>query len=115
MIEFIELKVLSFTGRNSSFRENFQTLQEWRRNYDVRLSGQRSLSLVEEQLGKNGSHLHNRIIEGACKCCTVVKAHDFFDIETSLAAIAFDLHHALSQLDHSLTQSDILFSCDVLC
>ncbi|XP_078493257.1 uncharacterized protein LOC100183529 isoform X4 [Ciona intestinalis] len=46
-------------GRNASFRDNFRSLQEWRRNYDARLSGYHDLSVPDEQFGKNG-----QIIEG---------------------------------------------------
>nr|XP_026695395.1 cytosolic carboxypeptidase 2-like isoform X1 [Ciona intestinalis] len=48
-----------YTGRNASFRDNFRSLQEWRRNYDARLSGYHDLSVPDEQFGKNG-----QIIEG---------------------------------------------------
>ncbi|XP_076818930.1 uncharacterized protein LOC143464813 isoform X3 [Clavelina lepadiformis] len=53
-----------YTGRNASFRDNFRSLQEWRRNYDARLSGHHNLSIVEEQLGRSfkpGSLQHKMI------------------------------------------------------
>nr|XP_039266870.1 uncharacterized protein LOC120342204 isoform X2 [Styela clava] len=43
-----------FTGRNASYRNNYDGLENWHRNYDLRLSGMQNLSVDDEQLRKRG-------------------------------------------------------------
>jgi len=53
-------------GQNATYRENFRSLQEWRKNYDVRLSGQHDLSVMEEHFGRPGS-FQAKLLDMPCK------------------------------------------------
>ena len=58
-------------GRNSSYRNEFDGLENWHRNYDLRLSGLQNLSVDDDQLRKMGhyhSHKNAQLDPGLGQC-----------------------------------------------